>query len=245
MPPLLKTFILSGSPLLLSSALAAAPMTEASSCENKPFKIEVDGDSGNARTEVFTGVAIYMLNGHSRDQSCSANRQQTITCRHLEQEACSLVAEAVETVSYDSLQVLFQDQHLASRGTRNQEAYVKDTLAEFSRTTNYESWPSTVVPMSSIKRKTRVIYRSPSSYPVKISVSETRDSTNGDRDAARLETEIAIKRVGDASYDFYAYDPAGNLAENSHFPAGLRPSPTVCVSCHYNSATQTVTRFIP
>jgi hypothetical protein len=63
--------------------------------------------------------------------------------------------------------------------------------------------------------------------------------------AAVLETEVGIKRAGSEDWDFYAYNHAGDLVPYSTFPAGERPSPRICINCHYDAGTRAIERFFP
>lgn len=141
---------------------------------------------------------------------------------------------------------IFQAHYNGNLVRRAEFSWIKLTLDEVEEITNFRSWQVQVVPLSRIKRKTRVIYRSPVGFSAKMSVSETLESTSGDRSAPVLETEITIKVDGD--YRFFSYDELGNLSDIGHFPAGIRSSPSVCLGCHYNRGqpgNEQFDRFIP
>ena len=58
------------------------------------------------------------------------------------------------------------------------------------------------------------------------------------------ETEVVLERIHIAGdFEFYTYNANGEMALESEFPAGLRPSPITCVSCHLNSEGKAA-RFI-
>ena len=200
--------------------------------------------AGSASQQVFTDLSLYMLNGLSPDKSCSVAGPLKISCAALIQDVCDNLLKAGNSIAYDDLRTFYHQRHNETISVRGHQDYVKPTLAELKTITNYMAWERRVVAMSGIKRKTRVIYRSPPDYPVRLSVAETLDCTDGNLNAPKLETEITVKRKdGSGNFEFYAYDVAGNLAQVSHFPAGERPSPTVCVACHYDGQARTVSRF--
>ena len=111
---------------------------------------------------------------------------------------------------------------------------IPENLTDFIRLTNFKRWPKTIVKKSHVKNKTRVIYRS--NDPTRtLSVSETLESVTGDLNASVLETEVVLQRAdGSGHHDFFVYDTYGNLANSAQFPAGERPAPSTCMSCHYS-----------
>lgn len=103
---------------------------------------------------------------------------------------------------------------------------VPDTLAKFSVRYPYKSWPLRIVSMSAAKDRPRHLYEH-----ADVSVAETLD------EGLVRETEVAIaRRDGSGNFDFYVYDADGEIAEMSTFPAGARPSPTICAACHFDQA---------
>ena len=241
--------------LIIASFLALAagtvkaeanPLENEADCKDRIVKIDL-GDTGSpARDEAFTDLSYYILNGLSPDKSCKITASLEVTCAVLHTDTCQLLPTATTSVTYDDLRSYYQTNHLKTVAVRKHDPYIKATLAEFTAITNFHSWTRMVVNRSGVKRKTRVIYRSPADFPQQISVSETLDTDDGDLNATKLETEIAMRRVGgERTFEFYTYDKNGNLAEFSEFPAGERPSPSVCVSCHYNPSLHTVSRFMP
>lgn len=232
--------------LLLCAPLTFASAPTESSCTDRIITIDLGADASSSRTRSFTDLSQYMLNGLSPDKTCSVTEPLKIRCTNLDERVCTLLQSQTGELTYDTLRDFYQQHHLETVKVRKHDDYIKPTLAAFVSTTNYKSWSRNVVRRSGVKQKTRVIYRSPAGFPQEISVAETRDCEDGSLDAPILETEVAIRRHGQArSYEFYAYSPDGQLVDHSHFPAGERPSPTVCVACHYNSAQGTVSRFIP
>jgi hypothetical protein len=229
--------------LTAHSSPTALPET---SCSDKIVNINIGDNPSSSRTQIFTDLTFYMLNGLSPDKSCSITGVLTVRCGQLYSGACQLLSAATTQLDYEELRDFYQQHHLSTIHVRKHDDYIKNTLSAFTTATSYQNWPRQVVNRSNIKQKTRVIYRSPANFPQQISVSETRDCDDGNLNAERLETEIAIRRHGPGrTFEFYTYDKNGNLAEHSEFPAGDRPSPTICVSCHYHPGQRAVSRFIP
>ena len=133
----------------------------------------------------------------------------------------------------------------ALRNRRPQVALISDTLAQFSKSTRYKSWPKEIIMRSTAKQKTRVIYRSPGPNPIGLSVAETYESVIGDLTAPLIETEVAMDRSdGSGNADFYSYNSKGQLSTTSLFPSGPRQVPGFCMGCHYSIETKTFDRAI-
>jgi hypothetical protein len=233
---------------LLSGTIHAAttPFENEAECKDRIVKIDLSDSGSPTRDQAFTDLSHYMMNGLSPDKSCKITASLEVTCAKLHVDTCQILPTATSSISYDDLRSYYQTNHLKTVSVRKHDPYIKATLAEFTAITNFQNWTRIVVNRSGIKRKTRVIYRSPVDFPQQISVSETLDTDDGNLSATKLETEIAMRRVGgERTFEFYTYDRHGNLAESSEFPAGERPSPTVCVACHYNPNLRTVSRFMP
>jgi hypothetical protein len=222
------------------------PFENEADCKNRVVKIDIDGSGSAARDQAFTDLSYYILNGLSPDKSCRISGTLEVTCAVLHVETCARLPTPTSSVTYEELREYYQTNHLKTVEVRKHETYIKPTLTEFSSATNFHTWERQVVNRSGVKRKTRVIFRSPADFPQQISVSETLDTDDGNLNATKLETEIAVRRIGgERTFEFYTYDKNGDLAHFSEFPAGERPSPTVCVACHYNPGLRTVSRFIP
>lgn len=246
MPRSLSYGVLFGCVLVLQFPTLTAHADSESVCENRTVRIDYGGNGSSSRDQVFIDLALYTLNGLSPDKSCKITGTLTIECGRLDQRACDHIDLLANPTDYFDLRQFYQENHLRTVSVRKHDDYIKPTLAEFIAITHYETWPRHIVKRSAVKQKTRVVYRSPADFPHEISVSETRDTIEGDLNAQKLETEIAIRRHGeDRTYEFYAYNRQGDLVDYSEFPAGERPSPTICVSCHYNAANRSVSRFIP
>ncbi|MCX6116276.1 MAG: hypothetical protein NT027_01945 [Proteobacteria bacterium] len=132
---------------------------------------------------------------------------------------------------------------LMTRKQRRQSELVTDKLSEFVDKTNFRTWPRTILNVSMVKRLTRVIYRSPSDIRPAMSVAVTYESQNGDLSKPVRETEVAIEREdGSGNADFYVYDHDGKISTTSTFPSGDQPSPSSCLSCHFNRNSRTYPR---
>ncbi len=150
------------------------------------------------------------------------------------------------TLSPAKVAAVYQENHLKTIEARGLDEVVKPTLDEFKASTDFKTWTNRMIARSSVKGKTRRIYRSPVGHSPAISVSETLDCDNGNPNAAILETEVAIALTRNPEdWDFYAYNRAGVLVNYSTFPAGVRAAPDMCISCHYSSTQGTVSRFFP
>lgn len=131
--------------------------------------------------------------------------------------------------------------YLETRAERDELSVIPAALAEFQALHAYASWPVEVVEESSVKRARRTIYRGHTADGRALSVSETEGPSGGVR-----ETEIAVAtKDGRGDFRFYVYDASGVLASESEFPAGRRPAPDVCATCHADASTGRIDRFIP
>jgi hypothetical protein len=129
------------------------------------------------------------------------------------------------------------------RENRRQLTIIPNELSEFLKASNYKSWEREVVDRSRVKHKTRIIYRSPSSFVPGISVAETHESITGDVDSPFIEAEIAVDRLdGSGNADFYSYNSQGQLSTTSMFPNGERPVPEMCLGCHFSKPSGTFGR---
>jgi hypothetical protein len=140
---------------------------------------------------------------------------------------------------------VFEASYLTTIGQRAQDHLIKPTETAMRTATDFLTWPSRVVEFSAVKRKTRRVFRSPEGFVPAVSVSQTLDSETGDLNAPVLETEVGVKRAGSEDWDFYAYNHDGDLVAYSTFPAGDRPSPRICINCHYDAGTRAIERFFP
>lgn len=125
-----------------------------------------------------------------------------------------------------------------------QNQIIASDLETFTKNTSFKTWATEVVAPSMIKRKTRVIYRSPEHFARGISVAQTLDTEAPDLSAKVIETEVAIDRNDESgNSDFYSYDAAGRLATTSKFPSGEKPVPSFCLGCHFSPSSGTFTRL--
>jgi hypothetical protein len=217
------------------------PANATVTCQNVALQIVPDRDASRDRQQIWTDLALYMLTGLSPDRSCTTNELMLVNCDTLTWSDCS---ELATPQTYFQIREQYQALQLQSIPVRQHDAYVPPTVSEMSAATDYKSWEREIVAPSRVKLKTRVIYRSPTNFPLRMSVAETYNTDTEDLTAPRLETELALRR-NDGNYDFYAYNAAGQLVDYSQFPSGPKPAPTICISCHYESATRKVSRYIP
>jgi hypothetical protein len=243
--------------LIVALTTAASAEQAAATCESGdvlvlPFADDL-ADPDGISAQFSRDLSIFGIRGlvDWRDPAAVTveRGQLTIRCAAIDPDLASRLDSARDfdgTLDPARVRSHFETAFPRTIAARGQEPWIRSTRDEMGAATGYESWQRTIVPFSAIKRKTRVIYRSPVGFEPAISVSETHDSTSGDASAARLETEVAVaRRDGSGDWDFYAYDLAGRLSDHSFFPAGERPSPQVCITCHYDGGARTVSRFLP
>jgi hypothetical protein len=126
-------------------------------------------------------------------------------------------------------------QYREARARRHGAAALPETLEEFISRSGYRSWPRETVELSGVKKRTRIIYRSP-----ELRVAETLDPP-----PARTvrETEVIQRRPGQDQWDFYVYGRDGRLTEASLFDGPSRPAPVpmACMACHYDRSAHAFT----
>lgn len=189
-------------------------------------------------TRDFSCFVFQHISGYY-DPDCAKTSKGTIDVSRLPKLAAKNLATTIgiKDIELNSIRMWWNTWAYSIRNMNAIKSTIPSTLNEFLEQTKFKSWPMIVVPKSHIKDKTRVIYRS-SIDSKAVSVSETLDSTSGDRDAAVLETEIVYERSDESgNHDFYVYDSNGLLSTTADFPAGKRPAPSTCMSCHYSALT--------
>ena len=173
---------------------------------------------------VLTSLLPYQHNSYTINQNTL-----TIDCEYITNHLCNSLSQLDSIdpkLDFSKLTSTWLEFFLESRVNRGNDKIMLDDLADFSQLSQFSTWPSTIV-QSRIKRSRRKIYRGTINTR-KVSVAETLSSTGAVR-----ETEVAIERIhkpGD--YEFYTYNDGGQMVLESEFPAGIRPSPSTCVSCH-------------
>lgn len=196
-------------------------------------------------------LALYRLQGLVEDSAGSVTAEAEgwrVDCNKVQADLAPALVAAVAsdgTLNPQRLDEVFTSNYFQTMAERGQEDWLKPTLSEFSAVTHFPDWQDEVVARSAIKRKTRHIFRSPAGFLPVISVSQTLESETGDVTAPVRETEVAIQRQDGKNWDFYAYNSSGARSVSSTFPSGERPSPKVCISCHYSPASHAVDRFFP
>lgn len=185
---------------------------------------------------VFTSLLPYSKNHHS-----IVGDQLKLKCSGLSSDLCDefkLIGGPGSSLDFLKLKEMWINNFLETRKHRGNEKIMLDRLSDFEKVIRFRKWPSTIV-NSRIKRGQRKIYRGILNSR-KISVAESLDARGSVR-----ETEVAFERIhrkGD--YEFYTYDIQGKMVLESEFPAGKRPSPSTCVSCHLNQQGRAI-RFLP
>ncbi len=190
--------------------------------------------------------SLYMLQGltTTRDDGDAF----TVPCAGVAPELLEALAGTLAfdgTLDPRALREVFEDRYHHSLDARGQATWIPPTLGQFEAKTGYRTWPDLVVEFSAVKRKSRRVFRSPDGFQPRISVSQTLESETGDRAAPVRETEVGIERGPEGNWDFYVYGPGGELRETSTFPAGERPSPKICIACHYDAGRRKISRFFP
>lgn len=192
----------------------------------------------DAYTRSFSCFVFQHISGFY-DPDCANTSTGTVDISRLPKLATQSLGTIMGTkdIELNSIRMWWNTWAYSIRNLNDVRRTIPSTLSEFSEQTRFKSWPMIVIPKSHVKNKTRVIYRS-SIDSNGVSVSETLDSTSGDRDAAVLETEIVYERSDESgNHDFYVYDSNGLLSTTADFPAGKRPAPSTCMSCHYSALT--------
>lgn len=198
----------------------------------------------NPRDSMVRDLSCYVADGitGTHDSNCNVRTDRSVLVEGIPESAIESLESAVNQNSnffdLNLLQNWWNTWSYALRNRRGHEKLITDQISGFEAQTGYKEWTSEVVAFSWVKHKTRVIYRSPVEKAFFISVSETRDSETGDVTAPLIETEIAVERNdGSGNVDFYSYNADGQLSTTSRFPAGERPTPGVCLSCHHSSSS--------
>lgn len=196
-------------------------------------------------------TALFMLRGLVPQPDTTVTteaRSWTVDCEHIAPDLATALRGTLAfggTLDPTALRSVFEARYLATIPARRQSTWILPTIAEFAAATDFAAWPSRIVEVSAVKRKTRRIFRSPDGFAPAMSVSQTLDTNSGDPLAPILETEVGVKREHGEDWDFYAYNRAGELSMYSTFPAGERPAPRICIGCHYDGDTRAIERFFP
>jgi hypothetical protein len=239
--PMLPKLILTLIPLLLwmpAQPTIADPSSNLVSDETIDYRLP----QGSTPRAIYTrSVACYVFDAirGTYHPGCAANLGGAINITKLPPAILDslkdLTSDGVNEISLDVIRPWWNTWAYQLRDIRGGDRLIPETLSDFLRLTNFKSWPKIILKKSHVKNKTRVIYRS-NDRSQSLSVSETLESTTGDLEALVLETEVVLERKdGSGNHDFFVYDIHGNLANNAQFPAGDRPAPSTCMSCHYSS----------
>lgn len=238
-------------PVAFGLSLFSAPLP-AHACEDVVLPLDDAMQRPDGFGDLMTrDTSLFMLKGLVPTPETTVTDEATAWRLACDALAPDLAAGLRATLAFDgtldprALRELFERRYLESVAARGHDAFVKPTLWEFRRLTGFNAWEQTIVEVSMVKRKTRRIFRSPAGFLPVVSVAETLETETGDPSAAVRETEVAIKRRTSEDWDFYAYDAQGALSTVSTFPAGERPSPRICIACHYDGGSRAVERFFP
>ena len=169
------------------------------------------------------------------------NERLSIDCAGITESLCSdleQIGTARGQLDYGLLRQAWLANFLGTRGHRGNETIMTDSLEEFKQRSGFEGWTSTVID-SRVKRVRRRLSRGFIDQR-RVSIAETLSDAGEVR-----ETEVAIERIQQqGNFEFYTYNQYGSMVLESEFPAGMRPSPVVCVACHMNGSGA-ASRFIP
>ena len=166
----------------------------------------------------------------------------SIDCAQLTRAHCDRLAGFADhsgLIEYGSAREHWMELYPLTRNLRGNEQWIPDDMQAFISQTNYKEWPGLSV-QSRIKNAKRVIYHGYLDQR-RISVAETWQE--GESQFRELEIAFEAKRAR-GTFDFYVYDHHGQLANESEFPAGMRPAPVICAACHMNRTTGKTSKFI-
>ncbi len=220
---------------LISFNVQASPQTERT----------LNSKNLSSGEKMLTEFYIRSLIPHDRQDKLQVTADEfRLSCVDGFMKYCSQLSgfsEDGKKIDFTTAKNAYLNYYLDSREERGNLQIIPDTVQEFIKITNYRSWKKETV-NSRVKKATRVIYRNQWKGR-HISVAETWGDVQG---ALNLrETEIVLEAKREAgNFDFYVYDIEGRVAEQSEFPAGIRPAPLVCVSCHMSRGNQKTSRFI-
>jgi hypothetical protein len=187
----------------------------------------------------YTNYILTSLTPYDQQSFWLTKDELTIDCQTITIELCQQLKAMTsdESLDFNKLRDVWLINFLETRRNRGNHNIMFDSLADFAELSRFKEWGNVIV-QSRVKQSRRRIYRGLINNR-KISVSETLG-----RDGQVRETEVVLERIhitGD--FEFYTYNKMGEMALESEFPVGFRPSPVTCVSCHLNSQGKAA-RFI-
>jgi hypothetical protein len=239
------------SAVLLAVVLGAASRS-APACVDLTLPVDASFSSPDGVGDLMTrDTTLFMLRGLLGPSDAAVidrGESWLVDCERLSPELSAALIGALGadgTLDSRTLRAVFEARYASTIATRGHDVWIKADLAGLEAATRFETWPFEIVAKSDVKQKTRRIFRRPTGEIPRISVSQTLATDTGDAAAAVLETEVAVERESGIDWDFYAYNAAGALSDYSTFPAGERPSPRICIGCHYDGGTRGVGRFFP
>ena len=217
----------------------------------KSHLISFSHPAGHSAVEKFNrGLTCYVsdaLAGH-HDATCTqvlGGQLNAADISELGQEQLTKVINPqTQLVDAEQMRAWWGTWSYAMREKQLMNQIIASDLETFKKNTLFTTWTSEVIAPSLVKKKTRIIYRSPESFVRAISVAQTLDADSEDMNARVLETEVAIDRNdGSGNADFYSYNARGHLSTTSQFPVGERQVPAFCLGCHFQASSETFTRF--
>jgi hypothetical protein len=187
----------------------------------------------------YTNYILNSLTPYDRESFSITRNELTIDCETITTKLCQQFKGVASygRLDFSKLRDVWLINFLATRKNRGNHKIMFDRLADFAEMSRFKEWGNEIV-QSGVKQARRRIYRGLIDNR-RASVSETL----GENGRVR-ETEVVLERIHIAGdFEFYTYNANGEMALESEFPAGLRPSPITCVSCHLNSEGKAA-RFI-
>ncbi len=233
--------------LASSSALSESPPKSPSSCEVVRLRVPAPDVSSSRIRYMKRDTALYLaaflsstpLPNTSDDSEFFVNLGCFENLSPALQTAIQKTGSNPASLEPYPLRNVIGEVFLETRHLRHTSFDLPERVEDFEALTQFRNWWGQVIFESRVKGLTRALYHSPGDFPVEISVAVTHESTSGDLSAPRRETEVIIKRSPNTrDWDFYSYDESGQLQPHSEFRRGPAPSPSVCMSCHYEPATR-------
>jgi hypothetical protein len=168
----------------------------------------------------------------------------SVNCDQLEDNLCEIISSFLgeaESADFGLGRKNWMENYLQTRENRGDHEIVPDTVSDFEALSKYKQWKLVTV-QSRVKRAKRLLYQGELNGR-KISVAETWSELEGREELREVELAVERKRHSN-DWEFYAYNANGDLVLESEFPAGIRPAPLVCVSCHMSGQTKKASRFL-
>ena len=183
-----------------------------------------------------------LLPWNLQDFEVTASRFK-LNCENLSRTQCDRFSgyfDQNNLLEFSRARSTWMSHYLETRIERGNHTIIPDSIENFARISAYKTWPNEEID-SMVKATVRVIYTGQLDDR-HISVAETI-ADDGSQQIREIELAVESKREP-GNFDFYVYQPDGNLVLESEFPAGSRPAPLICVSCHMDRQSGKTERFI-